>query len=266
MNGRLAVVTGATGGIGTAICRTLARAEYHVVAIGRSNDKLFALSETLPAGAMTPLLLDVCAPPSHWYASLMQASAEVGTDYDLLVCAHGAPPLVHPTATLDYIAALNVLATDVGGSFLAAQTVGQYMLRRGRGCLVFVSSLHARHTYPQRTAYSMAKSAVCGLSRSLALEWGPSGLRSNCVLPWQVSGARSNAFLAAADAAGLDLAEAYRQKAPTGRLVTPADIAQTVLWLAATPSVNGAEIVLDGGVSTHMWYADLHDRPRQESA
>ena len=128
------------------------------------------------------------------------------------------------------------------------------MVTRHQGAIVLLSSLHAWQTYPARTAYAASKAAIGGLMRSLALEWGPLGVRVNALLPWQVDGPRSQALIAAAAAHGEDLREAYLRRTPLRRLVTPAEVAGAVVFLLQNSAMHGGELVLDGGVSASMWY------------
>jgi NAD(P)-dependent dehydrogenase (short-subunit alcohol dehydrogenase family) len=211
------------------------------------------LAQAMPAGSLHQVVFDVRNPQASWYACMLDLVSEYGTP-ELLVVAHGAAPAIAPAIALEGHHFADVLLTDVWGAFMACQSVGNYMVQQKRGTIVLLSSLHAKQTYPQRVAYSMAKSALSGLVRSLAIEWGPSGVRTNAILPWQCTGPRTEAFLAAAHAQGEDLEEAYLRKSPLRRLITPEDIAETVLWLARTESINGAEIIMDGGVSQSMWY------------
>jgi NAD(P)-dependent dehydrogenase (short-subunit alcohol dehydrogenase family) len=174
---------------------------------------------------------------------------------DLLVVAHGAKPVITPTITDDAADALEqVFQVDVLGAFHLCQAVGRRMLENQHGTIVLISSLHAYQTYPERIPYVVAKTAMCGLARGLAVDWGRYGIRTNAILPWQVTGARTQTLANAAKAFGEDLLEAYRQKSPMRRLIEPEDIAEAVLWLERTPSANGMEVVLDGGVAQSMWY------------
>ena len=249
MSNKVAIVTGATGGLGSAIVAQLLAADYTVIACGRNEAKLAKLG-TPPKPIF--VRMDLVLNRVSGIASTLRYGAGV-TCCDLLVCAHGAAPVTTPTAELSLDAFRAVYETDVVGTLKMAQACYPLMRERG-GSMVFVSSLHAKMTYPARASYASAKSAVCGLARTLALEWGPVGVRVNTILPWQCAGPRGDAFVAQAREQGYDLLEAYKQRSPLRRLITAAEVADTVLWLANTPSMNGAEIVLDGGVSSSMWY------------
>jgi NAD(P)-dependent dehydrogenase (short-subunit alcohol dehydrogenase family) len=249
MSNKVAIVTGATGGLGSAIVARLLAADYRVIACARDEAKLKTCASHKN---IYPFAFDVCTwqPVEIWTQILTTVPL---CDVSLLVCAHGAAPLIVPTTEVCLDAFRKVYETDVVGTLKMAQACYPLMRERG-GSMVFVSSLHAKMTYPARASYTSAKSAVCGLARTIALEWGPLGIRVNTILPWQCTGPRGDAFVALARTQGYDLLEAYKQRSPLRRLITPAEVADTVLWLANTPSMNGAEIVLDGGVSASMWY------------
>jgi len=241
----LAVVSGSTGGIGSSIVKYLAAHGWHVVGIthARSVQK-----------SDIPLYKVDMGNAAHVRA-VADNIAQCHGLCDALILAHGHRPVTTPSVTLTVQDFTSVLYADVIGTFVLAQAFGVAMLRAGgHGSIVAISSLHARQTYPARMPYAAAKAAVCSMLRSLALEWGPQGIRVNTILPWQVAGSRTETFVAEAQDRGEDLAGAYLSRSPIRQFIDPLDIAKTVAWLLNTPSVHGAEIVLDGGVSASMWH------------
>ena len=242
----VAVVSGISGGIGSAIGRRLRAEGYDVVGLSRQR----------PHGESKDcahhISCDMQESSQVWYAA-----SDVLHSYlrcDLLVVAHGHSPVITSTVNLDDKTITDVLLTDLYGSFLLAQAFGRIMLEQHAGDIIFISSLHARQTYPTRAPYAAAKAGVVGLMRALALEWGWAGIKVNAILPWQVDTPRTQALIVEARERGEDLQEAYLQRSPQRRLVQPEDVAQAVLALVANPACNGVEWVLDGGVSQSMWY------------
>lgn len=260
----LALVTGASGGIGSAVTLRLAQEGYHVLAIARTEARLSDLVMTaahvgvLQHGAIQPLPFDV-SNPSAWVdvGQRLTQSTALGALLTLVVVCHGEQPVNPPRMAADDSADRTIndlMDTDVLGALCACQCAYPFFAAEQRGCIVLVSSLHAKMTYPQRVPYCVAKAALGGMVRALAVEWGRDGVRVNALLPWQVEGPRTQRFIDAAAQQGQDLREAYVRRSPLRHLVSPNDIAETVLWLARTPSVTGQEIVLDCGVSASMWY------------
>jgi gluconate 5-dehydrogenase len=249
----VALVTGATGGIGSAIVARLVRAGYHVLALGRDAQKLAALRDAY-GSAVTTQAMDIFFSEPTWRKATMQNLLEPHGRCDVLVCAHGAPPVTQPTADLPVAKVLEALQVDAVGALVACQAVYPLMAQQRHGSIVLISSLHARQTYPARVPYCMAKSAVCGLARALAVEWGLLGIRTNVLLPWQTVSPRHERFVEEAHQHGEDLLGAYLQRSPMRNLVTPAQIADAALHCITNEALNGCEIPLDTGVSASMWY------------
>ena len=253
----LALITGATGGIGAACAQRLIREGYNILAIATHSERLQILQEADPHHIF-PLVLPVESAPSIWMSTLVQAFLyyELEARVDVLVCAHGYRPVTTPSVTLSVGEEfIPVVMTDLCGTFIAAQAVAPYMQRQGSGSIVFVSSLHARQTYPARAAYAAAKAGVCGMARSLALEWGTDGITVNTVLPWQIAGPRTFRLAHQHDqATGEDLLAQYVARSPRRQLVTEDDVADAVAFLIRNRSCTGMELVLDSGVSASMWH------------
>jgi NAD(P)-dependent dehydrogenase (short-subunit alcohol dehydrogenase family) len=147
----------------------------------------------------------------------------------------------YPIADWDALFDVNVRAT-----FLVCRAIGASLLARGRpGSLVTLSSQLGGVGYPGRVAYCATKHAVEGLTRALAVEWAPDGVRVNAVAPTFVETSLTAAFLA--DPAFR--AEILERRLPSGRLATVADVAHAVRYLAcdASASVTGHALKVDGG-------------------
>ncbi len=139
-----------------------------------------------------------------------------------------------------------MLEVNLNGCLLAAQAFGRQMIDKGAGALVHVASISASQPQPFSGAYSPGKAAVAMLSRQLAYEWGPKGLRSNVVSPGLVITGLSEAFYA--DPA---VKSARETRVPVGRIGRPEDMAEAAVFLASQRAgyINGQEIVVDGGLS-----------------
>jgi NAD(P)-dependent dehydrogenase (short-subunit alcohol dehydrogenase family) len=174
---KVALVTGATGGIGGVVVDRLLTEGYRVLAFGRNRQKLEALAARRPQGAITFAVLDLLQQTPSLLTDVVESTMGGPGFVALLVCAHGHGPVLEPSATVSAQTFRAVYETDVLGTLKMAQAVYPLMREQG-GSMVFVSSLHAVQTYPGRAAYASAKAAVCGLMRTMALECGPQCIRS----------------------------------------------------------------------------------------
>ncbi|MDE2200762.1 MAG: glucose 1-dehydrogenase [Rhodospirillales bacterium] len=243
LSGRVAVVTGGGGGMGRAIGAALAEAGAAVAFLDRATEGAEDAAAAVRAagGRAMAAACDVAQPDS-----IVAASGQVS-------CALGAPDILVNNAALLRPGALDtlalaewnaILAVNLTGYLLCAQAFGQPMLARGRGSIVHVASIAGAHPQGGSGAYSAGKAAVIMLSRQLATEWGPRGVRSNVVSPGLIRTPMSEAFYATPG-----VTERRSAVVPARRIGTPEDIADAVLFLASDRAsyVSGDEITVDGG-------------------
>jgi NAD(P)-dependent dehydrogenase (short-subunit alcohol dehydrogenase family) len=238
LEGRAAVVTGAGSGIGAAIAAALAGAGARVALL----DLNLAAAETA-AGKIGGLAVGCDVSDG---ASVAEAVATVQAALgpaDILVnnAAYLSP------GNLDAVEIATwerMLAVNLTGYLRCAQGFGAAMLARGAGALVHVGSISGSHQQGFSNAYSASKAGVSMLSRQLAFEWGPRGVRSNVVSPGLVRTPLSEAFYA--DAATKAAREAM---VPLRRIGRVEDIAEAVLFFASDRAgyISGQEVIVDGG-------------------
>ncbi|MGB8399117.1 SDR family NAD(P)-dependent oxidoreductase [Bradyrhizobium sp.] len=241
--GRVCVVTGGGGGIGRAVAVDLARAGAHVAVIDRDERGLEVTGAELRelgrdyavTRCDTSSAESVIAASGSIEKSLGPCGVLVNTAAVLRPGALDTLPLAEWNA---------VLAVNLTGYFLCAQIFGRQMRALGRGSLVHVASIAGQHAQGQSGAYSVSKAGVIMLSRQLASEWGPHGIRSNVVSPGMVITPMSQSFY---DTPGVT--ERRTAVVPMRRIGMPQDIADAILYLASDRScyVNGDEITVDGG-------------------
>jgi NAD(P)-dependent dehydrogenase (short-subunit alcohol dehydrogenase family) len=248
LSGRVCVVTGGGGGIGRAVTVSLARAGAHVAAIDLDEGGL----EVTRAG-LRELGRD------HVVARCDTSSADsVTAASETIEKALGPCSVLVNTAAVLRPGGLDnlplaewngVLAVNLTGYFLCAQVFGRQMRKLGRGSLVHISSIAGSHAQGQSGAYSVSKAGVIMLSRQLASEWGPQGIRSNVVSPGMVVTPMSQSFY---DTPGVT--ERRTAVVPARRIGMPQDIADAILFLASDRSsyVNGDEITVDGGYANML--------------
>jgi len=238
LDGAVAVVTGATGGLGRACSLALAAAGAEVALIGRRPEAIELLASEIRAGGGRALAAacDVTVP-----AELELALAALPAPRVLVTCAGGNRPEPFVDVSLEALEwswRLNVL-----GVFLAAQLCARRMIAAGGGgAIVHVTSQMGHVGAERRTAYCAAKHAVEGLTKAMAVELAPHGIRVNAVAPTFVETPMTRPFLAEAGAR-----EAIERQIPLGRLGTPDEVADAVLFAATSRLMTGASLRVDGG-------------------
>jgi len=241
LEGRVCVVTGGGGGIGRAVAINLAQAGAHVAAIDRDEQGLEKTRSELPGNRHVIAPCDVTSADS--IAAVSKTIEKALGPACVLV---NAAAILRP-GSLDTLSVAEwnmVISINLTGYFLCAQIFGAQMRKQKRGSLVHVASIAGSHAQGKSGAYSVSKAGVIMLSRQLASEWGPDGVRSNVVSPGMVITPMSQAFY---DTPGVT--ERRSAVTPMRRIAMPQDIADAVTFLASDRSsyVNGDEIVVDGG-------------------
>lgn len=252
LDGRHALVTGAGSGIGAAIARALAGAGARVTLAGRRLEPLEALARELPEGASFVTDGFDVTDPAAIASGLARARAVFGPFGILVNNAGEAPSAPFEKTSLDTWQ--HVLSVDLTGVFNVTQAVLPDLKALGAGArIVNVASTAGLTGYAYVSAYCAAKHGVIGLTRALALELARKGVTVNAVCPGFTDTpiiARSVAEIVAKTGRSAEQALAeFTKTNPQGRLVQPAEVADTVLWLASpgAGAINGQAIAIAGG-------------------
>lgn len=261
LTGRVAVVTGATGALGSALCRGLARAGARVVALARTAEATTALAESLGGGAIG-VAADVLDGDS------LRRAADVVTAacgrVDILVNAAGgnrpeatAMPGARTFFDLDPAALQAVVALNLHGTILPSQVFGAGMAAAGSGAIINLSSMAAFTPLTRVVGYAAAKAAVNNFTAWLAVymarEHSPA-IRVNAIAPGFFLGDQ-NRYLLIDQATG-DLTPRGRQiidHTPMGRFGEPNDLIGTLVWLVSDAArfVTGVVVPVDGGFNAY---------------
>jgi NAD(P)-dependent dehydrogenase (short-subunit alcohol dehydrogenase family) len=240
---KVCVVTGAASGIGRAIALAFAQAGAKIAAIDRDRDGCMrTVDEATRAGVNAAATVCDVTDETAVAVAASQVTQAFGR-CDVLVNNAGIlrPGDIATVSLADWNALMQVNLTAY---LCCAQAFGRDMLARGAGALVHIASIAASEPQGFSGAYSVSKAGVAMLSRQIAFEWGPRGVRSNTVSPGLVRTPMSEAFYQAPG-----VLERREQVVPLRRVATPADIADVVVFLASDRAryVTGQEVVVDGG-------------------
>jgi meso-butanediol dehydrogenase / (S,S)-butanediol dehydrogenase / diacetyl reductase len=241
-----ALVTGGGSGIGAATARRLAAAGFGVCVTGRRREPLEALAAETGGLAVVADTADADA-----IGCAVEAAVERFGGLDALVCSAGTGASgAVAEQTLERWT--RVIETNLGGAFLACRAALPHLVET-RGAVVIVASLAGLRAGPESAAYGASKAGLIMLTQSIALDYGPRGVRANCVCPGWIRTPMADAAMdELAERTGGDRETAYQlanRLVPLRRPGTPEEAAEAIAWLASPASsyVNGAVLPVDGG-------------------
>lgn len=241
MDGKVALVTGSTSGIGRATAVALAGRGAHVLVNGRNEERGEQVLETIrETGGQADFLHATLSGVDSARALAKQAVAAGGGHVDILInnagFAVGGPTQTTTEAEFDETYAINVKVPF----FLVAE-LAQLMAERGSGAIVNITTMVAGFGQPGLAVYGSSRAALELLTKSWAAEFGPSGVRVNAVSPGPVRTPMSEAMG--------DMASQMAALAPAGRVAAPEELAAAIAYLASDDAsfVQGVILPVDGG-------------------
>lgn len=236
--GKVVIVTGAAAGIGKATAKLFAEQGARVALIDRS-DAVTTVARDLGTqhGAW---VLDIC--DEEAIAQAVESVVDQFGRLDILI-NNAAIAITAPAAEFSAEHWARTMDVNVKGQFLMARAVAPHMMANGWGRIVSLSSQAALIGIHGHVAYSASKAAVIGMTRCLALEWGPKGITANTICPTVVE-----TEMGLSGWSG-EVGQKARAEIPTGRFAKPEEIAMAAVFLAsdAAAMINGADLVVDGG-------------------
>ncbi|QZH60535.1 SDR family oxidoreductase [Mycolicibacterium farcinogenes] len=243
LQGRTALVTGSTGGLGVAIAKALASQGALVVVSGRNKERGDAVvAEIRAAGGRAEFVAaDLGAGGDEVHRLAREATAAAGGQIDILVNNAAVWGMPQPTEDISEAALLESYQANVIAPFLLTGALVPAMAERGHGAVVNVGSINGLIGGDRSALYSSTKAAAHSLTKSWAVEYGPRGVRVNAVAPGPIATER------VADIA--DELAPVLARVPSRRMSTPEEVAAAVAFLAGEDSgnIHGVVLSVDGG-------------------
>jgi NAD(P)-dependent dehydrogenase (short-subunit alcohol dehydrogenase family) len=247
--GKVALVTGASSGIGRETALLFAREGAKVVVGARRETALDALVGEIRAEGQDAVAVAGDVRELAYAERLVAAAVDTFGGLDVAVNNAG---ILGPSASVEEISVADwheVIDTNLTGAFLGARSQVPALRRRGGGSLIFVSSFVGYTiTFPGSSAYAAGKAGLIGLVKALAVDLGADGIRANALLPGSVLTPMHEAACPTAEER-----DALRRRSALQRVARPEELARSALYLASEASsfTTGTAMLVDGGISVH---------------
>ena len=249
LDGKVAVVTGAAGVIGTATLRLLAERGARIVAVDRREADLKDAIKDLPASAEA-LALTADVTEEDEVAGYVRAAVDRFGTIDVFYNNAGIEGDVKPITEYSLAAFRKVLDVNVVGVFLGMKHVLPVMLKQNRGSIINTASIAGLIGSPQIAVYSASKHAVIGLTKSAAWECTGTGVRINCVCPGLIDSRMLSAIIQGRTPGNAPVPnDRLVDRIPARRLGQASEVASIVAFLASDEAsyVSGSAYTVDGG-------------------
>jgi NAD(P)-dependent dehydrogenase (short-subunit alcohol dehydrogenase family) len=251
LDGNVAVVTGASRGIGEAIARALGAAGAKVVLGARKIEPLEKVRADLEARQVEALAIPCHTGKLEDIDRLMKAAIDRFGKIDILVNNAATNPYFGPMLQMEWPAFDKTFEVNVRGYFACARAVATHLIERGgKGSIINVASILGLEGGPLQGAYAMTKAAVVSMTKTLAIELGAQGVRVNAIAPGFID-TRFSAALVESD----EISKRILERTPMQRIGDPDDVAGLAVFLASDAArfVTGATFLADGGLlAGHM--------------
>ena len=252
---KVAIVTGASQGIGEVIAQRVAREGAKTILAARSKENLEATARKIADAGGTALVLPTDITDENSVKNMMEKTVSEWGTVDILINNSGVPGAMAPLEVLSVEEWEDCMRVNVTGMFLCCKHVVPIMKEKRSGRIINISSMTGKRPLAHRSPYAASKMAVIGLTRTLAFEVGEFGVTVNVVCPGATEGERIHRVIAnEAEALNISLEEAERNFTGTlNTLVLPEDIANMCIYLSSEEGAHmtAQDINVTGGL---CWY------------
>jgi NAD(P)-dependent dehydrogenase (short-subunit alcohol dehydrogenase family) len=244
LEGRVAIVTGSSTGIGEAIAEAFAAEGARLVVNSRSAQRAASVAERLTQSGAEAIAVGADVSRKAECERLVAAAFERWGRVDVMVNNAGVNA-IRPSLDLSEEDWRRVIDTNLSGVFFGCQAAGKVMLSQGSGVIVNVSSVYGHVGVPRRAAYASTKHGLLGMTKVLAVEWARLGVRVVSLDPGYIKTPLDEQDQATGDYTDADII----RRTPMGRFGTLADVAKAAVFLASDDAgyVTGSSLAVDGG-------------------
>jgi 2-deoxy-D-gluconate 3-dehydrogenase len=244
LTGRTALITGASRGIGRAIALGFADAGADVALASRDVAALEQVRDEVQERGRKAVVIPTDVLDVASIAAMVSTAIEQLGAIDILVNNAGGSSYMGPFTTLRFAGWEKVMRLNVDSIVHACQAVGPHMIERGKGSIINVASVAALVATPELAPYGASKAAVLSLSKTLAVEWGGTGIRVNALCPgWTRTDLNVDLW------GDEQISATMMERVPLGRWADVAEMVGPALYLASDASsyMTGQALVVDGG-------------------
>lgn len=248
LDGKVALITGASKGIGEAMARGLAEFGAKVVVSSRKQDAVDAVADAFKADGLeaTGIAANVGSPDD--IANLVDKTVEIYGGLDILINNAAANPVFGPIQNTDERAFDKIIDINLKGPFELCKKAYPILKQRGGGSIIHISSIGGLKPEAGIGIYSVSKAAIINLTQAMAQDWGPDNIRVNAICPGLIKTKFSEALWQ-----NDEILDRFVKQIPLGKPGEPDNIAGLAVFLASEAAAycTGGAYLVDGGYSTH---------------
>lgn len=246
LTGKVAVVTGSSRGIGRSIAQCMARAGARIVVSSRKIEACQVVVDAIRAEGGEAVAYACNVSDKTQLQALVDTAVQTWGRLDILVCNAAVNPYYGPMLEMPDEAYEKIMNCNVKANFLLCNMAVPHMVHGGEGSILIVSSIGGNQGSATLGVYGLSKAADFALTRNLAIEHGPKGVRANCIAPGLIKTDFSRALWQNAQ-----LLKNVEEGTPVRRIGMPDDIGGVAVFLAsrAAAYITGQTLVVDGGIT-----------------